>query len=441
MIKLSNVILSRRDFPTPSMSGYAVRKNWSEQPIMLKGHIDRLDRHYLSGWAIDTENPDALVDVAVWVNGHEWQRVKADNPRNDLRERGDFGNGEHGFTYLFDRPMSLLTRYKIQLIGHCNGQSAPLVTQDLGPSHSISPSREPILVTASGRSGTTILMKHLLDSPSILVADKYPYEMKILTYYATAFDILTKSGNHIGSPDLGEMFSKVAPLGPNPFNHYEYERVTPNNKAVFNFFETKVPATLTAAFKSIVQDFYAMLAEQTGQQSCVYFAEKADILHSTRAFTRMAFGGTKEIVLLRDPRDLFCSYRSFWQTPMDVAISALKAVTNSLLALVNDSEKNNMIFIKYEDLVLQKEAVLQRLSEFLNLDTVMRTDPEEERKLFQKHGSSEDASASVGRWRRDMSSEQLSMFATPFDSFFRAFDYEPLLSVNGPSSGRSGQGG
>ena len=126
---------------------------------------------------------------------------------------------------------------------------------------------------------------------------------------------------------------------------------------------------------------------------------------------------------------------------MDVAISALKAVTNSLLALVNDSEKNNMIFIKYEDLVLQKEAVLQRLSEFLNLDTVMRTDPEEERKLFQKHGSSEDASASVGRWRRDMSSEQLSMFATPFDSFFRAFDYEPLLSVNGPSSGRSGQGG
>ena len=89
----------------------------------------------------------------------------------------------------------------------------------------------------------------------------------------------------------------------------------------------------------------------------------------------------------------------------------------------------------------QKEAVLQRLSEFLNLDTVMRTDPEEERKLFQKHGSSEDASASVGRWRRDMSSEQLSMFATPFDSFFRAFDYEPLLSVNGPSSGRSGQGG
>ena len=378
---------------------------------MLKGHIDRLDRHYLSGWAIDTENPDALVDVAVWVNGHEWQRVKADNPRNDLRERGDFGNGEHGFTYLFDRPMSLLTRYKIQLIGHCNGQSAPLVTQDLGPSHSISPSREPILVTASGRSGTTILMKHLLDSPSILVADKYPYEMKILTYYATAFDILTKSGNHIGSPDLGEMFSKVAPLGPNPFNHYEYERVTPNNK------------------------------EQTGQQSCVYFAEKADILHSTRAFTRMAFGGTKEIVLLRDPRDLFCSYRSFWQTPMDVAISALKAVTNSLLALVNDSEKNNMIFIKYEDLVLQKEAVLQRLSEFLNLDTVMRTDPEEERKLFQKHGSSEDASASVGRWRRDMSSEQLSMFATPFDSFFRAFDYEPLLSVNGPSSGRSGQGG
>ncbi len=75
---------------------------------MLTGHIDRWDRHYLGGWAMDTDHPNEAVEVSVVVNGQEWKRLTAGDLRKDMATRGNYGDGRHGFTYLFDRQMSLM---------------------------------------------------------------------------------------------------------------------------------------------------------------------------------------------------------------------------------------------------------------------------------------------------------------------------------------------
>ncbi len=390
---------------------------------MLIGHIDRADRHYLAGWAVDTDHPEAHVEVSVVVNDQQWKRVIADSPREDMKKHGSYGDGCHGFTYLFDRPMSVLESYRVEIVGRLHGTTKPLAATLVAKIPAIAQQKQPILITASGRSGTTVLMNHLRKSPTIVIADKYPFEMKLLTYYSKAFDLLTAPGNHTVSSQSDALNFDRDHLGSNPFNHHEFESILPDSSAVYSFFEKDVPPKLVQTFTSIISDFYNLLADRTGRFDCRYFAEKVDIRHATRNFSRIAFSGVKEIVLIRDPRDLFCSYRAFWQSRPDESIAALKDITDRILTLSRSLDSNRMIFVKYEDLVRRRDDTLHKISKFLELDDLLRADAAADRKLFQKHATSEDVAASVGRWRKELNAAETQLFADQFSEFLTAFDY------------------
>jgi hypothetical protein len=389
---------------------------------MLIGYIDRLDRHFLTGWAVETEHPDDQVEISVLVNGQEWGRITADNLRVDLREHGSYGDGRHGFTYLFDKPISVLATYNISVVGHYGGKSWPLSHKSIQKISS--KQKTPILITANGRSGTTILMKHLRSSPSIVIPDKYPYELKLLTYYCKAFDILSSTGN----PDLSmkddEMYLDPYHLGLNPFNHHGFQDVFQDDTTVYDFFEHKAPPKLATAFQSIISDFYDLLAERIARRDATYFAEKCDILHPTRNFVRFTFEDFREIVLVRDPRDVFCSYRSFWKSRPEEALQALKNAAEKTLQIVQSHERSRVIFIRYEDLVFNNGDTLSKISEFLELGHPPKPDAASDADLFMKHGTSKDAASSVGRWKEELSTEEIGSFAAQFAGFFEAFGYE-----------------
>ena len=390
---------------------------------MLIGHIDRLDRHYLSGWALETDAPDIPIEVSVVVNGEEWGRVIANNPRSDLEAHGSYGNGCHGFTYLFDKTVALLDQYIINLIGHHDGKSSPIAQRPIRRYQPTIQKRIPILVTASGRSGTTILMKHLRTSPSILIPDKYPYELKLLTYYGHAFDILSSPGNEGEFSGNEGLHIDPKNVSLNPFNHHQFQDVFADTSTLYDFFERKAPVHLTAAFRAIISDFYDILGDKSGRQHSRYFAEKTDILHRARDFARIAFEAVREFILIRDPRDLFCSYRSFWKSRPEEAIPALKATAARILNIRRTNHQHDLIFIKYEDLILQKENTLARIGDFLGLGHALAPDIESDGILFKKHGTSADASSSVGRWKADLKDEEIRIFEDQFAEFFTTFEY------------------
>ncbi|MDR3531437.1 MAG: sulfotransferase [Rhodopila sp.] len=391
---------------------------------MLVGHIDRLDRHYLSGWALDTDHPNTPIEVIVLVNGQEWGRVIAGDLREDLEALGTHGDGRHGFTYLFVEPLSLLENYDVTVLGRHEGKTATLRPKAIQPFRQSTQRQTPILVTASGRSGTTILMKYLRGSPSIVVPDKYPYELKLLTYYGHAFDILSSPGNHGDFP--GDDGIRLDPFssGLNPFNNHQFQDIFPDSTTLYDFFERKAPIHLTAAFRSIISDFYHLLGEKSGRLQSRFFAEKTDILQRTRGFARMAFDPVKEIILIRDPRDLFCSYRSFWQSRPEEAIPALKATAERILKIRCADHRDDVIFVKYEDLVLRTERALAEVSGFLELDSPLAPDREADEILFKKHGTSADVSSSVGRWKDELKAKEIQVFESEFAEFFTAFEYE-----------------
>jgi hypothetical protein len=72
---------------------------------MIQGHVDRITRQLVMGWAADTAAPDERVDVAVYLNGRKLAQLAGDQPRADLRHKGVYGEGRHGFRYDFVPPL------------------------------------------------------------------------------------------------------------------------------------------------------------------------------------------------------------------------------------------------------------------------------------------------------------------------------------------------
>jgi len=68
---------------------------------MIQGHVDRITRQVITGWAADDAAPDAQVAVSIFVNGRKLTQLVCNQPRADLRHKGLYGEGRHGFTYEF----------------------------------------------------------------------------------------------------------------------------------------------------------------------------------------------------------------------------------------------------------------------------------------------------------------------------------------------------
>jgi hypothetical protein len=72
---------------------------------MHQGHVDRITRQFVSGWAVDTSTPDEEVEITIFMDGRKLAQIACNEPRADLRSMGPFGDGRHGFRYEFKPPL------------------------------------------------------------------------------------------------------------------------------------------------------------------------------------------------------------------------------------------------------------------------------------------------------------------------------------------------
>ena len=99
---------------------------------MLQGHVDRITRQVVTGWAADDALPDERIAVAIFINGRKLTQFDCDQPRTDLRHKGMYGEGRHGFRYEFtppllaDDPVRITVRFAESgsLLGHGNAMLA-----------------------------------------------------------------------------------------------------------------------------------------------------------------------------------------------------------------------------------------------------------------------------------------------------------------------------
>ena len=406
---------------------------------MRSGHVDAMSRTQVSGWAADSDRPDTALEVCLLVNGEEAGRALAQRMRGDLAALGKYGRGHHGFSFTFpealqgDRDHMISVRFAEDMRPLPAGErtiprdhaATPVMTAELEAPASAPAEAgpDPILVTAPGRSGTTYLMSCLAASPKIIVAELVPYEVRLLSYYAAAFGVLTAPADQERSTHPDRLEGDGFHIGFNPFSGAQYVQAFRGKEALASYHADWAPTRLGTAMADIVREYYRRLAVDRGKRAVPFFAEKNNNLHKpTRVFVRRAFPRMREVVIVRDPRDVLCSHMAYFSSSQDKAFGHLTH-SSGLLIAIDEAKDESLCIIRYEDMIRGNPTTFDRLSSFLHAP-VAPVEKLAGSRMFQKHGTSSTPQASMGRWRRDLPEVLREKSNREWSTFLKRFGYD-----------------
>jgi hypothetical protein len=391
---------------------------------MLRGHVDANARYAVAGWAADMEDLEARVEVVVFVDGQEHGRVRADRLRHDLRELGTYGDGQHGFRYSFDPSLSILRSYEIAVRFAVDGQPLANGSFRLEAQHRTPPTRlRPLVITTSGQPGFAELMQNLAQDQRIVVAEPRSYGVRLLSYYAQALDVLTKPHPpKLVLANLADEYSDHV-IGPNPHYAEQYEAIFSSTLQLYAFFALRPKVALCTAFSSIVDEFYATLAGHQAKPAARYFAEQCDLFATTANFARLAFADTREIVLLQDPRDAYCGYRTLWSVSPAQALETLQRVRDRTL-LLRDEGLSDLWFLRTEDLRARPIETMAAIWRFLSVSPAPPTNPD-----AIGTAAIDLAALGIGRWKTELDEDEIAFFEHEFGDYLRLFGYELTVST------------
>lgn len=390
---------------------------------MLQGHVDKVSHEEIGGWAADSEAAARAVPICILVDGEVHVTLQCRRYRPDLASIGSYGDGRHGFRFNFSPPLDPKSRPTIQVVYEESGATLPNGVWKLAESP-VKSELTPILITAIGRSGTTLLMSRLGNSPKIVMGDAPPFELRLLAYYSVAQRVLTRSDNLNNSANPDRLEAEILRLGYNPYFSDSYARQLGGEQKVRQFIDSYVRGQLNSLFKEIIGKYYRGVAEWQQKHDVIYFAEKSNNLErGMREFSRSIYEGLREIIIVRDPRDLICSHISYFTSDRSKALSDIAGMTAEILRISRNLPHNTLI-MKYEDLVLRPEESDSQIADFLGIDLIGRRSPEAEAKIFRGHGTSTSPNASIGRWRSQLEMSDQLHNNRIWTDFLSRFGYE-----------------
>ena len=278
------------------------------------------------------------------------------------------------------------------------------------------PSLNPILVTFFGRTGSTWLMRLLLEHPRIVVYPRYPYEIRPMRYWLHMLRVLSAAADYRYSTKPTRFMKDEHWIGSNPY--------LPLLKTdmPFRYWLGKEYVEKLARFcLESIETFYRHVARTTGQHNPVYFAEK---IHPevTTGLLRQLYPHLREIILVRDPRDILASVISFNSKRGKVGfgfgqhndpIEYLPYLRDrmAIQAKMHQDSPETTYLLRYEDLILRPQETLTTLLAYLGLDASpamvagMLERAAQDTSQMQQHRTSDSAAQSIGRWKRDLSPE------------------------------------
>ncbi len=392
------------------------------------GYVDEVNRYYVSGWVADRDDWSTSLKVDIFVNGEGHGVCIADGFRDRLVDALPAGStGRYAFKFYFAAPLSMyhdqqvtvrVNKTTFYLVQQCPPLSAIKGDQDSSPFRP----RGPVLVTTVGRTGSTAVMAALSQHPNIVVAGQRPYEVELGCYYAHALRTLAASGDHNKSlrTDAITAVENRFRIGFNPYFDPSFASVFKDRNALRHFLGDRLPGRLGSTFREIILDYYEKVAADQGIEHPIYFAEKSLPERDSRLGVRFMFPNIREILLIRDLRDVVCSAMRSNGSDFDKILATTQSAAHRLVDIQKNITPGTMV-LKYEDFVLDRDRTIPRIFDFLGL-SVARFDEQRMGSLFEVHGTSSSPEASIGRWTHDLSAEQKGMMKV-FRPFLEAFQY------------------
>lgn len=301
------------------------------------------------------------------------------------------------------------------------------------------PKMQPLLVSSTGRSGTTWLMRLLSNHPQIVTSPNYPYESRAALYWMEMLKALSQP---------------ATPQMSNPEKGFEQEMQWQGRNALYNpnisppevisWVERGYPELFAAFCQQSIDGFYQKMAESYGQQksdvsasNLMYFAEK-NPFNPTPLLELYPKG--KEILLVRDFRDVMCSvlafnakrgYDDFGRQNFDSDHAYVRSISRAFNLILprwrNRSAQTHLI--RYEDLIWSPVEIFTKLLEFLEVDhtsslveTVLEKASEDTASL-KGHRTTSDPKASIGRWHKDLEPSLQDLCNEVFAEVLQEFGY------------------
>jgi hypothetical protein len=179
---------------------------------------------------------------------------------------------------------------------------------------------------------------------------------------------------------------------------------------------------LAAYSQRRIEAFYQQAATVQGKIAPAFFAERFYGIAGQFATPMMweLYPNTRQIVLVRDLRDMLCSMLAFneknsvmmfgrkkFDSDVDFALHVARLYKNVFRTWKANKDKVHLL--RYEDLVLRPEETLASTTTYLGLEsgpatirkTLQRADAKAA-ELQHQHKTSSNPSKSIGRWRRDL---------------------------------------
>lgn len=298
---------------------------------------------------------------------------------------------------------------------------------------------QPLMLTAIGRSGTTLAMQILGEHRKVLTSNFYPYEVKQSAYWGHVLKVLADPADFENSSHPDGFEKNMGFIGHNPYCHEEMLRQQKGSRRFLDYYNNRLPLELVKFAVARIDEFYELVAAGERKKNAVYFAEKFLPTH-LQAIFRDIFQRPKEIVLTRDFRDVICSAQSFNQKRNSQSFGRSQASNDfewingfsSGVRRVAEAwldRKHSALHVRYEDLVLHPEAQMRRIFDYLDVEASDVLIGSIRRKIFessraQHHMTTASPEKSVGRWKRDMPEDILEHCHERFGQELKMFGYE-----------------
>ena len=294
------------------------------------------------------------------------------------------------------------------------------------------PTLEPLIVTTIGRTGSSMLVHLLGAHPQVVAYRPFLVEPRVLSYWMAVLGSLADPVSYRRqiqqARDLGEPDWWLGRQGPGPRPIHDPE--------LHSWLGGEAVEELAGLCQARADAVYGRIAAGQGRSEASFFAEKC-LPGAVPALAWELYEGCREVVLVRDPRDMLCSMLAYGSRPAvrgfgrrEVASDAefVPVVGEAIDALERDwrSRSDHAHLVRYEDLVLDRPGALRAMLAYAGLDgeeDVIESmlHSLDEASDADGHRTTSSAADSVGRWRRELDPDVQRLcnerFARPLDAF------------------------
>lgn len=403
----------------------------------------------VAGWVLGAEGVRTR-GVQVSENGQLLKRAPVNLPRADVLDalqKTDTPSDCIGF-YFEVGTLGLAERFTLDieiLVGDTVEEETPVrvcqVTARKASRLGLESRYRPLQIIALGRSGTTLVMGALAQHPEVLVTNFYPYELGQSSYWLHLLMVASAPADFEASAHPDAFAGSRFHIGHNPYSHPDFVNQYRDRLAARRYYTNSTLGALARFCVDRIDDYYDLVARQEAKPEARLFAEKV-VPGFAQNVCRDVYAAPREVLLVRDFRDVFCSAKAFNEKRRHLSfgrdqveddrqwIDATFEPGARDLFRTWQRRGSSLLLVRYEDLIRSPALQLERLFDHLGI----HADPALTRRIVDSvfsrtdaaaaHSTAASPEASIGRWKQELAPELQVHFRNRLGDLLDEFGYD-----------------